>query len=286
MTVFLAGVAGFLAARLLWLLLRPTFDAPVLQRENYRGNVLPTAAGIVLPLALLVVEAGRSMAGAAGVGGATGPDRARVAVALVAVGMGMAGAFDDVAGSDDARGFRGHLSALARGRLTTGGVKLLAGGAVALVAVAPFAGESATRLPADAALVALAANLGNLFDRAPGRTTKVGFSAFVILALATGGTTVLTGAAVIAGAAVGLLLDDLHERLMLGDAGANVLGGVVGIGVVTACAPATRNAVLVVVVVLNLASEVVSFGRVISAVAPLRALDGAGRLHRGGSRER
>lgn len=286
MSVLLAAGAGFLASRLLWLLLRPTFAAPLLQRENYRGHLLATAAGIVLPLALVVVEGGRALAGAAGIGDEGGPPAARVSVAVVALGMGLVGLFDDLAGSGEARGFRGHLSSLARGRLTTGGVKVLAGGAVALVAVAPFAGDSVARLLADAALVALAANLGNLFDRGPGRTIKAGLTAFIVLTLATGGAGTLTGAAVVAGAALGLLLDDLHERLMLGDAGANVLGGVVGLGVVVACAPATRNGVLLAVVVLNLASEVVSFGRVIDAVAPLRALDAAGRLHRGRARER
>lgn len=269
-----------MAARLLWLLMRPAFDAPVLQRENYRGLLIATSAGIVLPLTLLVVEGGRAVAGAAGIGDGDGLSPARGAVVVVALGMGLVGLFDDLAGSGDTRGFRGHLSSLARGRLTTGGVKVLAGGAVALVAVAPAAGASLGRLAGDAALVALAANVGNLFDRAPGRAVKVGLVAFVILALATAGAVALTGVAVVAGAALALLLDDLHERLMLGDAGANVLGGVVGVGVVVACAPSTRNAVLLGVVALNLAGELVSFSKLINAVAPLRALDRAGRLHR------
>ncbi|MGH9177930.1 MAG: hypothetical protein ACRD0N_05175, partial [Acidimicrobiales bacterium] len=88
----------------------------------------------------------------------------------------------------------------------------------------------------------------------------------------------LAGVAVVAGAAGALLLDDLRERLMLGDTGANALGGAVGLGVVLACAPATRTAVLVAVAALNLASEAVSFGRVIDAVPPLRAVDRWGRL--------
>lgn len=286
MTVALAATAGFLAARLLWLLLRPTFAAPVFQRDNYRGHPVATAAGVILPLALVVVEAGRAVAGAAGFGPAGAPPPARMAVLLVVVGMGLVGVFDDLAGSGDARGFRGHLSSLARGRLTSGGVKVLAGSAVALIAVAPFAGSSIGRLLADASLVALAANLGNLFDRGPGRAVKVGAAAFVGLTVATAGAVALTGAAVVAGAALALLLDDLRERLMLGDSGANALGGAVGAGVVVACAGATRNAVLVALVVLNAASEMVSFTRVIDAVPPLRALDRAGRLHRGGSEAR
>ena len=144
--------------------------------------------------------------------------------------------------------------------------------------VAPVAGESIGRLLADGALVAMAANLGNLLDRRPGRVIKVAGVTFVALALATGAAHALGGVAVVVGAALALLLDDLHERLMLGDAGANVLGAVLGLGVVVSCAPRTRLVVLAVVAALNLSSEVVSFSRVIDAIPPLRFLDRTGRL--------
>lgn len=278
MTLVLATLAGWLAARLLWGFVHPTFDQPLLRRRNWRDHDVPTAAGVLLPLVVVVVEAGRAVAGAAGVGEAPlGAHRA--AVVAVALGMGMVGLLDDLAGGDDARGFQGHLRELARGRLSTGAVKLFGGLAVATVAVAAATGGDGGlgRLVADAALVALAANLGNLFDRRPGRATKVGLGAFVALAVATAGATSLVTVAVVAGAAAALLLDDLRERLMLGDTGANVLGGAVGLGAVMACAPVTRNIVLAVVLALNAASEVVSFGRVIDAVPPLRALDRWGR---------
>lgn len=65
---------------------------------------------------------------------------------------------------------------------------------------------------------------------------------------------------------------------MLGDAGANVVGAALGLGVVLACSPGARNAVLLVVAALNLVSERVSFSRVIAATPPLRAADRWGRL--------
>ena len=80
------------------------------------------------------------------------------------------------------------------------------------------------------------------------------------------------------GAGAGLLVPDLRERCMLGDAGANVLGAAVGLGVVLACSPGVRLVVLAVVVALNLASEVVSFSRVIrGARRRCAALDDLGR---------
>ena len=281
MTVALAVLVGWLAARLLWILLRPTFGEPVFLRANWRNHDVPTAAGVLLVLTVMVVEAGRMLAGAAGVG-SSGIGASRAAVVVVVLGMGLVGLLDDLAGGDDARGFRGHLAALAGGRLTTGAVKLFGGLAVAAVAVDVATGPAdpgVGRLVADAALVALAANLGNLLDRRPGRAAKAGLGAFIALAVAGSGDTSLAAVGVVAGAAAALLLDDLREHLMLGDTGANVLGGAVGIGVVMACAPATRTVVLVVVVALNAVSEVVSFGRVIDAVPPLRMVDRWGRRY-------
>jgi UDP-GlcNAc:undecaprenyl-phosphate GlcNAc-1-phosphate transferase len=273
-----AVIVGYLAARLTWLAARPVFALPALARQNYRGRVLPTAAGIVLPLAAVLVEGGRAVAGSFGVGDGPATSFVRALVLLAALGFGVLGLVDDLAGdATGERGFRGHLRALAEGRVTTGALKLLGGGLVALLVVAPIVGESPGRLLADAALVALCANLANLLDRAPGRTVKVGVGAFVLLAVAAERTSALSGTAVIVGAALGLLLDDLHERLMLGDAGSNVLGAVLGLGVVAACGPAARDVVLVGVGALNVAGELVSFSRVIDAVPPLRAVDRAGR---------
>ena len=101
--------------------------------------------------------------------------------------------------------------------------------------------------------------------------------AFALLALLPAVDARLAAVAVVVGASLGLLLDDLRERLMLGDSGANVLGGVLGLGVVAVGSPVVRLAVLGGLAVLNGLSEWVSFSRVIERVAPLRVLDQAGR---------
>lgn len=271
-----AAAVGFLGGRLLWLATRSLFATPALARTNWRGRTLPTAAGVLLAGVALVTEAARLLAGALGAG-PSGATQARVLVLLATCGFTLLGAVDDVAGSADARGFRGHLGALARGRITTGTLKLAGGVAVALAVVSPLEGRSAARLLADAALVALGANLGNLLDRAPGRVIKVGVVAFVATVAAVRRPARLDAVAVVVGASVGLLPDDLHERLMLGDAGANALGAVVGLGLVLTAGMVARTAALVAVAGLNLAGELVSFSHVIDAVPPLRVLDRAGR---------
>lgn len=276
--VGLSALAGFVVATVLWLLLRPSFQAPTLLRTNYRDHQVPVAGGIVIAASVVFAEAARAAFNVAtgDDGGVGDPERAAVLVA--AVGFCLLGVFDDLAGDATAKGFKGHLGALLHGRLTTGGLKLFGGAAVAVVAVAAGREVSVLRLLADAALVALAANLGNLFDRAPGRVTKYALVAFGALLLATGAPALLAASAVVVGAGAGTLAPDLRERVMLGDAGANVLGAVIGLAVVLATAPMTRTIVLGVVFALNLASEAVSFSQVIARVAPLRLFDRLGRL--------
>ena len=82
----------------------------------------------------------------------------------------------------------------------------------------------------------------------------------------------------VVGAAAGLLRADLRERLMLGDTGANLPRCGAGARRRAETSRPVRTAVLVVLVVLNLASERVSFSKVIEATPGLRQLDRWGQL--------
>ncbi|MET0881448.1 MAG: hypothetical protein ABWZ14_07835, partial [Acidimicrobiales bacterium] len=260
-----------------WLMLRPTFAAPIFARENHRGQFIPTAVGLVLPLAVLASETALQVGESLDWEPNAVTDGPRASVLILALGLGLLGLLDDLAGTGESGGFSGHLGALRHGRFTTGSLKLFGGAAVAIVAVQGPRSDSLGRVLLDAAVIALCANAANLFDRAPGRTLKVSLLAFLALVIATGAPAELLGVAVVAGAAAGLLWPDLREQMMLGDVGANVLGGVLGLGVVIATAPMTRTIVFLGVLALNLVSEAVSFSTVIDKVAPLRALDRAGR---------
>ncbi|HEV2809070.1 MAG TPA: hypothetical protein VGV93_01565 [Acidimicrobiales bacterium] len=280
MIVLLGLGLGVAAGWGAWRSLQGLLAAPALARVNHRGTTLPTAGGLVLVVAGLAVAAGASVAEASGWRGA-GRAAPEILVVATLLGFALLGLVDDVAGEGaDGRGFRGHLGALAGGRLTTGSLKLIGGGALSVAVCAPFSGDGLARLAVDALLVALAANTTNLFDRAPGRALKVSTLAFIVLALATGAPESLAGVGVVSGAGLALLTADLGERVMLGDTGANALGGVLGLGVVLATAPTTRLAVLLGLLGVNAAGEVVSFSRVIDALPPLRALDRAGRRRR------
>jgi UDP-N-acetylmuramyl pentapeptide phosphotransferase/UDP-N-acetylglucosamine-1-phosphate transferase len=274
----LAG--GAAAALLLERAAAPVLGAPALRRRNYRDHEVATAGGIVIVLAVLVVEAGRTALAEFGLGEELSDSLLRSMVLFACFAFAFFGLIDDLLGTEGDRGFRGHLRALAHGRLTTGALKLFGGAVVAIVLTAAPGEVSGRRLLADAALVALAANLGNLLDRAPGRTIKVGLLAYVPVALLAGTAPVGLALAPVVGAAAGLLPADLGERIMLGDTGANLLGAVLGLAVVLEASRPVRTVVLVALVALNLASERVSFSRVIDGTPVLRQLDRLGRRAR------
>lgn len=277
MTVLVALVAGALATGLLLRTTRAVLAHPGLERENYRAHRLPTAAGVILVAAVVAVDGGRTLLGVLGVGdAATAPARLLVLAALVA--FAFLGLVDDLLGDAGDRGLRGHVAAALRGRVTTGFIKLGGGAAVALVLAGASAGDRPGRVLVDGAVIALAANLGNLLDRAPGRTTKWALVAYVPVAIAAGTTATGVALGVVAGSAAVLLAGDLRERFMLGDTGANALGAALGTGVVLAVDGDVRTVTAAVLLGLTLLSEVVSFSSIIQRVPPLRAFDRLGRI--------
>ncbi len=276
MTVVVAVLAGLAAAVVLTRATRATFGQPVLDRENYRGHHLPTAAGLLLVISVVAIEGIRALGAVAGI--ADGPAAsARVVVLVAVVTFGFLGLVDDLLGDNAEKGLSGHLRALRHGRATTGLLKLGGGAAVALFLAVATVGDRPGRALVDGALIALAANMGNLFDRAPGRTLKVGLVAYVPLAVIAAGSATGVALGVVAGAALGLLPGDLRERSMLGDTGANAMGAALGMATVLEAGEVVRTVVMVALLVLTLASEKVSFSRIIERTRPLALADRLGR---------
>ncbi len=91
-------------------------------RVNHRGEPVTLLEGPA-------VTAG-AVAAALAVPGLDGRERA--ALGLAGAVSGVFGCYDDLAGSSQRHGFRGHLGALARGEVTTGAVKIAGIGAAGL----------------------------------------------------------------------------------------------------------------------------------------------------------
>jgi hypothetical protein len=271
--VISAAVVAAAAARLAYSVLRdrPPGGAPNWDRTNHRGEPITLLEG---PAVAVGGVTGALVAGGSG--------RERLAVAIAGAGAAAVGSYDDLAGNGGSRGFRGHLGALRKGELTTGAVKIAGIGATGLAA-AVVAGRPAGTDPEsrgsavadvviNAGLIAGSANLLNLFDLRPGRAIKVALLAGGLLA-PSGGTATAAPLA----AATALLPEDLGERSMLGDGGANALGAMLGAAAATSLPRPARIAALCVVAGLTAASEVVSFTRVIERTPALHFVDMLGR---------
>src|ERR1700759_4169913 len=238
-------------------------------RTNHRGE----------PLTLLEGPAVAAAGAAAALLAPPLPGRARAALGAAAAGAGAFGGYDDIAGSGAKRGFKGHLGALAHGEITTGSVKLGGIGATGLAAAA-LTGGPAIDVAVNTALVAGCANLLNLFDLRPGRAIKVALAAGLPLGISQlgRGRAATPGAvAVPLGAAAALLPEDLGERAMLGDAGANALGAMLGTAAAGTLSRRSRGAMLAGTPALPAAREEVSFTKVIQRPPPLHWLDTLGR---------
>jgi Glycosyl transferase family 2 len=168
------------------------------------------------------------------------------AVALVAA----IGAADD-AWSGPERGFRAHL----RSGRTTGVLKLVG---------IPALGLLATRRVSGALLVGLAANAVNQLDTAPGRALKAYLAAAIPLRAPFR-------------LAVILLPYDLREMTMLGDAGSNALGALLGLSSVDRLTGRGRWLAIGALAGLTLLGEKRSLGGLIEQTPGLSQLDRLGR---------
>ncbi len=164
--------------------------------------------------------------------------------------------------------------------MTTGLVKVLGIGATGLLAAALADRRrddvGAVDTLAGGAVVAASANLVNLLDLRPGRALKATVLCAAPLVLGRRGPGAAAAAAAV-GAALGVLRPDLAGTAMLGDTGANAAGALVGSALVDRTGRRGRLAALGGLVALTLASEKVSFTRVIESTPGLRELDAWGR---------
>jgi hypothetical protein len=177
-----------------------------------------------------------------------------VGIAVPAVAPIAAIGLADDLWSGPERGFRAHLG---RG-VTTGTLKLVG---------IPLFALARTRSLSGALLVGLLANAINQLDTRPGRALK----AFGIGAIAVGAPRRAVVAAVL------LAPYDLREMTMLGDAGSNALGAVLGFSSVEKLTGRGRWSAIAALCLLTLAGERRSLGTLIEATPVLRTVDRLGR---------
>jgi UDP-N-acetylmuramyl pentapeptide phosphotransferase/UDP-N-acetylglucosamine-1-phosphate transferase len=256
--VLLGGIAAFprLCRRWNWL------------KRNYRGKVVPCSYGVIWWVFCSVLYA--ELTGMA----APGTRPLSLAFLVSAFGFGLLGLVDDLWGSTEVKGLRGHLRALRQGRVTTGLLKAGGGLAVALVVASLL--QTGWVVLMSSLLIALMANTMNLLDMRPGRAV----SAFLVLSAVVVVYLLRTNQALTAAmlgflmaAAVLLRRHDAAGEAMMGDVGSNLLGGVLGASLVAGIPLWTQGMILLLLVALHFVAERVSLSQWIETTPWMRRLD-------------
>ena len=257
--------ATAIAFPIMWLIAR----TPKLRRPNFQGRVIPTAFGFVLTLAAVPVYAILMHSGA----------DALVPYIIAVAGFGVLGFVDDLFGMREAGGFRGHIGLLRRGRVSTGLIKAVGGGIVGLLVAYLLSGflpnlRLAAVMVMDGLLIILSANTLNLLDLRPGRAVSCFWAGImaVMFVWPERNQTLFALMPVLVPAVI-LLLLDRSARVMIGDAGSNVLGAVLGIGIALRCGVPAKIAVLLFLILANVYSERFSISKLIEGNRVLRSVD-------------
>lgn len=240
--------------------------------ENYRGRRLPVVLGLAWFAAVQLAVFGAYLL--------DGPERSAGRTLWhvadwAAFVMLLVGLLDDRRGGRD-RGFRAHLASLVHLRPTTGAVKLLVGGGIAVWLAVILSGGT-VHVVASALLIALATNLVNALDVRPGRALKFSIPLLAVSWVFLSGEPLAILMATAVGGALGILPFDLAEAGMLGDAGSNPIGFLTGLGLAAVLPTWGVLVAAGLAVALQVAAETVTISRLIDAVPALRWFDRLGR---------
>ncbi|MFW5999262.1 MAG: hypothetical protein ACOCQC_01225 [Halanaerobiaceae bacterium] len=241
-----------------------------LLQKNYSGIKVISGAGIVLVAGSVPVWILFGLSG-------FGSEDLAIRLVLLSLLIGGAAFIDDLAGSGQFRGFKGHFDALCRGFLTTGAFKAAVSAATVSIVFAGWRGLSLMTL-VEVMLVLSVINLFNLLDLRPGRTLKVFifFSLIIALSFPIFQLYFLPLYIII----ILYLPFELREQVMLGDTGANFLGLVVGFSLAVRVGSVLKLTVLFFSAALNLLSERYSFTEIIAGNRVLSFLDQLGRVEK------
>jgi len=190
--------------------------------------------------------------------------------------VGLVGIIDDLVGEKEIKGFKGHISSLMKFRLTTGGLKLLAGGASAFILSLTIYTRFIDFI-INILLIALFTNLVNLFDLRPGRACKIFILISIVLIFSA--TSSKYNYILISLLCIVLIYMpyDLKAKAMMGDTGSNVLGMTLGAFCAGTQTFWIKIFCLFLLVVLHIVSEFYSISKIIEKNKLLCYIDKLGR---------
>ena len=236
---------------------------------NFRGESIPQSFGVAI-----LVCAALMLGLIAWMYPVQAQDRLTWLFCIVA--FGLLGVADDLFGDKKVKGLRGHLNAFLRGhRITTGLIKAVGGLLVAFcIGLRLHGGDVPTVLLATC-VIALSANAMNLLDLRPGRACGA-FCVSAVVLLAAGFLHDAPSPPSLLYVWLPALITwprDARARVMLGDAGSNLLGASLGLAICVYAAPVAQIAILAALAILHVVAERVSITKVIEGNRFLRAID-------------
>lgn len=249
-------------------------------KPNYLGEKIPLSLGIIFPIvfipsALIILSTPW-----------VSPQRV-LGLAFALLALSLLGLIDDFFGDRSASGLAGHFKLLfKKGILTTGALKALTGGFVALVVTLAEMGsffrwtsqlEWLVVFGINSLIVALSINAINLLDLRPGRAGK-GFLFFTLLLVPfIRSLEQLMLLSIFWGLLLAYMPIDLKAKAMMGDAGSNTLGVALGVLAVYVLPWWGKSIYLAFLVGFHILTEKVSLTKLIEENQFLKYIDMLGR---------
>ncbi|MFW6306758.1 MAG: UDP-N-acetylmuramyl pentapeptide phosphotransferase [Bacillota bacterium] len=240
-----------------------------LVKKNYLGNEVFVVGGIILLILSLVFYYILNLAGLIN-------DDIFYIYLYITLITGAIGFVDDIAGSKEVQGFKGHVNSLIEGELTTGALKIFVITIMVFFLIIEINSNLFEIIP-DMLIMLLLTNFLNLMDLRPGRSIKmfIIISAIIIFFINLQSWIYFLPYYL---SFVFYLPFEMRSRFMLGDTGANLLGIVLGLNFVLFLGNNFLKIILsLILITLTMISEKYSYSELIKNNKILNYIDMIGR---------
>lgn len=267
MNYFLSFIASSAAALYFMPVLLKLLGKKGVVRRNYSGKSLVSSMGLAMLFTCLVGILPFTLL--------ENMDDTIVYVTVVAL-TAFSGFMDDMLADIGIKGIKAHLSAASTGNTSTGWLKILIGIIAGLV-VSAYLHPNWIAWPLYTLLFALSMNFINILDLRPGRAVKGFLLNFLVIAGLAGFDSAWMLIPVITFVIV-YIGGELKEMYMMGDTGANLLGGIIGLYAVWELDIVEASVFVVLYLSIHIIAEYRSISGYIESNRLLNFIDCIGRL--------